>query len=96
MTLEGSDEFPIGLTIEVETPRGPVRVQTSLDATVGEFVTQATAAKSIPGPAAYELRVPMPSEDGIIWQHVEDSEKLLDALRGVQNPPRIIEQGDQV
>lgn len=96
MSSEPSGDFPIGLIVEAQTPRGPVRVSVSLDSTVGEFVTMATAKKSIPGPAAYELRVPMPTEDGEVWHPVPNDEKLLDALRGVQKQPQVIETGEKV
>lgn len=90
--MSETDTHPVRLTVRVTMPNSDtVAVRIPLDATVGQFRKRALRGVGIKAHHGTALTVPLPTEDGDHqWHTIDDEERLIDALRGVQRTPRIM------
>lgn len=74
---------------------GHYSVVVPMDTLAGEFAHRAMKTLGVTDPAEHVLLVPLPDGEGnVSWHPVDDDTPLLDALRGLQRPPRIVHRSE--
>lgn len=94
---EPSDGLAVALSVLVQTPWGQKRARVQPSITSKQFVDAVLDGIGVEDPGDYRLEVPIETNDGrnTGYHQVRGTERLMDAIRGVQSELRIIEtEGD--
>lgn len=89
--IEASEGQPMRIQVAVETPtEGLIEATAEATVSVGDFVEKVMGERGVESPSQHDLEVPLDAEGHRTWFPVHPDETLLDALRGVTSPPRIV------